>query len=452
MTVASRHDRERTAPRRCRTMNPLAAVAVAALAVLAAGCAQAVPPGTASSPSVRPAIPHATKATSAPARPSTSHPTPPSTPTPSAPSNPAGLTDERMVGQLFMAYLYGSSATDATYDQQQANLALYGVATAAEAIRRWHLGGVLLIDHNTLDPQRPYLSTGNVNSAGQIAALTAGLQQTARADSGEPLLIATDQEGGEVQRITDGVSWRPSELSIANDGSQALTCGYASLGRQLLALGVNQDFAPVADVVRTSGGVIGNRSFGPDPQLDAQDVVAAVRGLQSAGVLATLKHWPGHGSTATDSHAALAVIEQSVAQWQSIDRVPFAAAANQVAAVMVGHLALPAIDPSNQPATLSPTLINGLLRNGLGFRGLVVTDSLWMEPAMNAGTPGQVAVASLSAGADMLLMSPDVGSAYRTVLARVKADPTFRTVVQAAAARVLAAKARIGVTAPVVGC
>lgn len=438
--------------------------ALACLAVVAvAGCGQAASPRAGRSATAETAAgssagaqssdrstASATRSTPASSVPTTAQRS--ASPSPSLPANPAGLSDEQMVGQLFMAYLYGSTPTGPTYDQQQANLALYGVATAAEAVRRWHLGGVLLIDHNTLDPDRPYLSTGNVRNAAQITDLTAGLQRVARADSRLPLLIATDQEGGDVQRITDGVSWRPSELSIANQGSQALTCGYATLGRQLLALGVNQDFAPVADVVRTSGGVIGDRSFGPDPALDAQDVTAAVRGLQSAGVLATLKHWPGHGSTSTDSHAALAVIEESAAQWRAIDRVPFAAAANSVAAIMVGHLAFPAIDPTGRPATLSPTLINGLLRDGLDYRGLVVTDSLWMAPAMEAGTPGQVAVAALLAGADQLLMSPDVGSAYRTVLARVKADPTFRTVVQAAAGRVLAAKARIAVQAPVGGC
>ena len=129
--------------------------------------------------------------------------------TPAVQANPGGLSDELMVGQLFMTYVYGSSATDATTSQRNANLALYGAATGTAVIRRWYLGGIILLDHNNLDPNRPQLSTGNVNNAAQITSLTAGLQRAALVDSGVALFIATDQEGGRVQRITDGVTRRP---------------------------------------------------------------------------------------------------------------------------------------------------------------------------------------------------------------------------------------------------
>jgi len=366
--------------------------------------------------------------------------------------NPGGLTDERMVGQLFMAYVYGSSANSATPAQRAANLALYGAATGAEVIRRWHLGGIILLDHNTLDPNRPDLSTGNVDSATQITALTASLQDAAIKDSGLPLLIATDQEGGNVQRITDGVTWRAAQEQIANQTSEQLRCGYLTLGQQLRRLGVNQDFAPVADVVRTSTGVIGDRSFGPDPTVDSRDIVAAVTGLQQAGVLATLKHWPGHGSTSTDSHAALAVIDEPLATWTAIDRQPFLAGSPTAASVMVGYLAFPSLDPSGVPAVLSPKLVNGALRGGLHYRGLVVTDSLWMEPALAAGTPGQVARLALAAGDDVLLMSPDVPAAYRDVLALVRSDQWFRATVRAAVGRILVAKARLKAPPSAAGC
>jgi len=348
-----------------------------------------------------------------------------------------------MVGQLFMAYVYGSSATHANAVQRNANLALYGAATGAEVIRRWHLGGVILLDHNNLDPTRAELSTGNVNNAAQITTLTAGLQQAALSDSGIRLLIATDQEGGRVQRITHGVTNRPAQETIAGQGEEQLRCGYLELGRQLRQLGVNQDFAPVADVVRTATGVIGDRSFGPDPTLDARDVVAAATGLQQAGVLATLKHWPGHGSTSTDSHITLAVIRESVAQWKAVDRRPFQAGAAVAASVMVGHLAFPALDPSDAPATLSPRLINVALRRDLGYEGLVVTDSLWMAPVRTSGTPGHIARLALIAGNDMLLMSPDVPAAYKEILALVGSDPKLRTTVQVSVRRILAAKARL---------
>jgi beta-N-acetylhexosaminidase len=351
-----------------------------------------------------------------------------------------------MVGQLFTAYVYGPSATTASTAQRAANQALYGAATGADIVRRWHLGGIILLDHNTLDPARSDLSTGNVEGPAQIAELTAGLQRAALADSGIRLLIGTDQEGGSVQRITDGVTQRPAQERLARLGPTELECSYYSLGWQLRRLGVNQDYAPVADVVRTAGGVIGDRSFGPDPALDSQDVRSAVVGLQRGGVLATLKHWPGHGSTGTDSHQALAVITETYSQWQAIDRLPFQAAASLAGSIMVGHLAFPAVDPSNRPATLSPALVSGALRQGLGYNGLILTDSLWMQPATAAGTPGRVAELAITAGNDMLLMSPDLPSAYRAVLSRVRANGLFRTAVRNAAQRVLHAKQTVAAT------
>ncbi|MDQ1604771.1 MAG: beta-N-acetylhexosaminidase, partial [Actinomycetota bacterium] len=253
-----------------------------------------------------------------------------------------------------------------------------------------------------------------------------------------------DQEGGIVQRIKDGVDAVASQADTATGTLPEARCTYYRLGTQLRALGVNQDYAPVADVIREPQDVIGTRSFGTDPARDAAFVRAAVTGLQSAGVLATVKHWPGHGNTLTDSHAALAVLHQDATSWRRVDRRPFAAAAGEVAAVMVGHLALPALDPSMRPATLSPVLVRGQLRKVLGFRGLVVTDSMWMQPVRAAGDPAQAAVLALRAGDDMLLMSPDVPGASRALLARVQRSPRVRAMVQAAVRYVLAAKARIG--------
>jgi beta-N-acetylhexosaminidase len=423
----------------------------AVLPVCLAGCLLAACHGTPTAarehhPSSTPVTRSAAATASAPPSRSSSTPAPPAPPSPtrSGPTNPGRLSDAEMVGQLFSTYVYGSGAGTATSAQRAADVALYGAGTPAGVVRRWHLGGVILVDRNPLDLRRPNLSTGNVDAAAQISSLVTGLQRTAVADSGVRLLVSTDQEGGRVQRITDGVASRPAQLALAHAAPADLVCSYYTLGRQLLALGVNQDFAPVADVVTTSGGVIGDRSFGADPQLDARDVVAAVRGLQAAGVLATLKHWPGHGSTATDSHAALAVIRESAATWRGLDRVPFAAAAHLAAGIMVGHLALPALDPSGRPATFSGTLDRRLLRDDLGFHGLVVTDSLWMEPARAEGSPGQVALRALRAGNDVLLEPPSLPASYRAVLDAVEHRPAARRLVQEAVTRILAAKARAG--------
>lgn len=362
-------------------------------------------------------------------------------PSPTARPNPAGLSDAQMVGQLFIGYVHGSSASAATPAQRAANIALYGEPLGAQIVGRWHLGGIILLDHNSLDPARPLLSTGNVDSSRQIRNLTTGLQAAAEADSHLLLLIGTDQEGGRVQRLTHEVTNRPTQRTLAALTPTALRCSYFTLGRQLRALGINQDYAPVADVLTTSGGVIGDRSFGPDPSRDATDVTAASRGLREAGVLATLKHWPGHGSTSTDSHAALAVIHESAQLWRASDRVPFAAAATQAGAVMVGHLALPALDPSGLPATLSPTLVNGALRQELGFTGLALTDSLYMEPMQVAGSPSQIGLRVLAAGEDMLLESPNLPEVYATLLQAVHTSRTIRAQVVAAVGRILRTKA-----------
>jgi beta-N-acetylhexosaminidase len=418
------------------------------LLCLVAACTSSVPaPSTGS----RPATPPSSTATATtPATPSPSGPAKSSSP--AAPADPAGLTDAQLVGQLFIGYVYGAGATTATAAQRRANLALYGVATGAEVVRRWHLGGIILLDHNTLDPARPSLSTGNVGGAAQIRTLTAGLQAAAVADSGVRLLIGTDQEGGSVQRITDGVSWRPAQLRLGQQDAATLRCGYLDLGRQLRALGVNQDYAPVADVIRATGGVIGDRSFGSDPSVDARDVRAAVAGLQDAGVLATLKHWPGHGSTPVDSHQELPVLTETAAEWRAIDRPPFQAAVGGAGSIMVGHLALPALDASGQPATLSTALVTGQLRQGLGYRGLILTDSLWMAPMWQAGTPAQVAVRALQAGDDMLMMSPDLPAAYGAILSRLRSDKAFRTVVQTAVRHILAAKALVETVPSNIAC
>lgn len=440
------------------------AMVLSALAV--AGCSGGDRAGSAAGPSPTAATNTGSDARGAPAStppafllptrsgPPTAPATPPSTSPPAvtAPTspaahpertNPGGLTDAHLVGQLFTPYVYGSGAVTASFAQRAANIALYGEPTPAAVVRRWHLGGIILLDRNTLDPERADLSTGNVNTASQLRALTGGLQAAALGDSHIRLLVGTDQEGGRVQRIRNGVTQLPAQARLASLGDHALYCTYRKLGAELLALGVNQDYAPDADVLRAAGGVIGDRSYGPDPARVAADAQIAATALRDAGVLPTLKHWPGHGSTATDSHARLAVITESASSWQAIDRPPFARAASTAGAVMTGHLALPAVDPSGSPATLSPVLINGLLRRGLHYTGLVVTDSLWMAPIQAAGDPGDVALRALAAGDDMQLMPVDLPRAYLAVLHSLRTSPTVRRQVQDAVRRILTAKQQL---------
>lgn len=356
------------------------------------------------------------------------------------------------MGQIFTPYVYGSAADTATAAQRSANLALYGEPTAADVVRRWHVGGIILIDRNTLDPDHARLSTGNVQSARQIRELTRGLQAAAVEGSGVPLLIGTDQEGGRVQRIRSGITQLPPAADLAELSSRRLYCSYHRLGTELRALGVNQDYAPDADVLRAEGGVIGDRSFGNDPVAVGRSVELAASGLRDAGVLPTLKHWPGHGSTATDSHERLAVITSSATTWRTVDRVPFSRAARTAGAVMTGHLALPALDPSGAPATLSPVLVDRLLRRDLPYDGLVLTDSLWMAPIRTAGSSAVVALKALAAGHDMLLMPVDLPGAYLGVLRALRSDPSVRGRVEDAVRRILVAKRGVVASPSQVSC
>jgi beta-N-acetylhexosaminidase len=172
-----------------------------------------------------------TGATPRPAQIATRAPsTAPATATTAAPvspeANPGELSDAQTVGQLFMVYVYGPGAQSATPAQRAANTALFGVANPADVVRRWHPGGIILINTNNLDPQRPSLSSGNVDNSVQITALTFGLQHAALADTGLPLFIATDQEDGRVQRITTGVTPRPAQKALAGTNPAVLTCSY----------------------------------------------------------------------------------------------------------------------------------------------------------------------------------------------------------------------------------
>lgn len=214
-------------------------------------------------------------------------------------------------------------------------------------------------------------------------------------------------------------------------------------------MGINQVLAPVADVAASRSGVIGDRAYGGDPGLVAEQVAAAVRGYGAGGVAATAKHFPGHGGTAADSHVTLPVLTADAAGWAASDLLPFAGAvAAGAPVVMVGHLALPAIDPSGAPATLSHRLVAGQLRGALGFDGVVVTDSLSMEGVRSAAGDAAISVQALAAGADILLMPFDFGAAYDAVLEAARTDPAFATRLDDAVARVLRLKLALGALEP----
>ncbi|MCY0942291.1 glycoside hydrolase family 3 C-terminal domain-containing protein [Streptomyces sp. H34-S5] len=348
-----------------------------------------------------------------------------------------GMSLAEKVGQLFVSRAYGHSATDPDPADAERNLALFGVRTAAELVSRYHLGGIVYFAwaHNTRDPR-------------QIAELSGGLQRAALGSGARiPLLLSTDQEHGAVARIGRPATLLPGAMALGAGGSPADARRAARIsGTELAAMGIRQDYAPVADVnVNPANPVIGVRSFGSDPRAVAALVAAQVRGYQGAGVAATAKHFPGHGDTETDSHVGLPVMRHSRAVWEELDEPPFRAAVEAgVDAIMTAHIVFPALDPSGDPATLSRPIVTGILRERLGFRGVVVTDALDMAGVRQKYGDERVPVLALLAGCDQLLNPPDLGLAHRSVLAAVEAGELTEARIDASVLRVLELKARRG--------
>ena len=258
------------------------------------------------------------------------------------------------------------------------------------------------------------LFSRNVRDRAQLAALTAGIR--AEGD----VLISLDEEGGDVTRleVETGSSY-PGNLALGAVDDVDLTQRVAaSIGAELAAVGVDLDLAPVADVnTNPRNPVIGVRSFGSDPGLVARHVAAFVTGLQQGGVAACAKHFPGHGATETDSHLELPVLATDLAGLREAELVPFRAAiAAGVQSIMTAHIAVPAVD--ERPATISRWHLHDLLRDELGFAGLVITDALEMKAISAAVGVERGAVLALAAGADALCLGHDLlGDAVATVRA-----------------------------------
>jgi len=262
------------------------------------------------------------------------------------------------------------------------------------ALIRAGLGGVILYRKNCVD-------------AAQVLDLTNRLQESARAaGQKQPLLIAIDQEQGRVVRITAGVTVFPAMSTIARGGDTGLLERVAAAtSRELLAIGVNWNLAPVADVLSVPDCPVGDRSFGTDPALVARMVAAFVRGAAAVGMRTCAKHFPGHGSTGKDSHVAAPVVTRDRAALEVGDLIPFRAAVQAgVPAVMTTHITFPALDP-DAPASLSPLVIGGLLRGKLGFAGVVVSDDLEMAGIALSHTIESAGFAALCAGSDQLIIS-----------------------------------------------
>ncbi|MEJ5946693.1 glycoside hydrolase family 3 N-terminal domain-containing protein [Pseudokineococcus basanitobsidens] len=348
------------------------------------------------------------------------------------------MTLEQKVGQMMTGYVYGSEAQ--TPDPR--NTALYGVATPAEVVQTFGLGGVIHFAWTDSFSQGPE----------QLARLDNGLQEAALTSGRRvPLMISTDQEQGVVTRLGPPATAFPGNMALgAGRSAQDARTAAAITGQELRAVGITQDFAPVADVnVNPLNPVIGVRSFSSDPALASEMVAAQVKGYQEdAGVAAAAKHFPGHGDTAVDSHVGLPVIDHTRQEWEEVDAPPFRAAVEAgVDVVMTAHIVVPSLDPSGDPATLSKPIMTGLLREELGYDGVISTDSLEMEGVRTRYGDGEVAVRAVEAGADVLLMPAQPRVAVDALLDAVASGRLTEDRLDESVERVLHLKWRRGVVA-----
>ncbi|MEM7137263.1 MAG: beta-N-acetylhexosaminidase [Myxococcota bacterium] len=276
----------------------------------------------------------------------------------------------------------------------------------------------------------------NIEDASQAADMIAAATQVE--DSARPLLVCVDQEGGRVARFGPPIVELPPMRTLASAGDLDLTTlGGRVLGRQLRAVGINLNFAPVLDVdTNPANPVIGDRAFGATPQEVTDHGLAFAHGLHEGGVLSCAKHFPGHGDTDVDSHHALPVLRHDRTRLDDVELRPFRSAVGTVPSVMTAHVVIEELDTA--PATLSSALIDGLLRDEIGFTGAVFTDDLEMK-AVSAQYPVEESgVLAIEAGCDILLVCSDIEAAGRlreALVREAEATPGFAAKLEAACTR-----------------
>lgn len=320
----------------------------------------------------------------------------------------------------------------------------------AQLIMPWVGGGYSAYDDPTLERVSRWVDSlhvgGVVISIGSPLDIAARLNQLQR-QAPIPLLVAADLEGGTAFRFTGGTAF-PTNMGVGatgrDDFAHAMGRITALEGR---AVGVHVTFSPVADINNNPANpIINTRSFGEDPGLVARMVAAQVRGTREGGMLATAKHFPGHGDTGTDSHLALPVVPVDWARLSAVELVPFRAAiAAGVALVMSAHIALPGIDSGlTRPATMVPSILTGILRDSLGFRGLIITDALDMGGVVAGYGAGEAAVQALLAGSDILLMPTDPVIAVGAVVEAVRTGRVSEARVDTSVRKLLGLKESLG--------
>jgi beta-glucosidase-like glycosyl hydrolase len=345
------------------------------------------------------------------------------------------LTTDQKVGQLLMPRVSGvylSSDSDAFDD-------------IARLVREAHVGGVIGFGGEEPAPAVLLNATYGPIILGQPLALASTMNRL-QAMAAVPLLTAADFEWGVGMRISGATRFpRAMAFGAAADEQLAYDAGRITAieGR---ALGIHVNLAPVADVNNNPRNpVINIRSFGEDPARVGALAAAWVQGLQRHGMLATLKHFPGHGDTEVDSHLGLPVITHPRERIDRVELAPFKTGlASGAAGVMVAHVELPALDAEAGPATFSEPIVGGLLRRELGFDGLIYSDAMNMDAVVSMGPAGENAVKAVLAGIDVVLDSRDTREAFRGIRAAVDRGRIPRARLESSVRRILRAKARLG--------
>ena len=316
-----------------------------------------------------------------------------------------------LVAAAMVLPVYGTDANDATPDQRAANSSIYGVETAAEVVSKFRPAGLLLVKRIPFHEGFADVKLGMLDSSECLRSFVEGVQEVARVEQMEPLLIVADQEGGAGSRLPGVALPAPAIIGGTRDSAVAREAGRLT-SQVARAHGVGVVLGPLADL-GLGNAAIGDRAFSADPHEVARLAASWVSGVQGSGVSRTgifgvAKHWPGHGRANADSHVSVPVLDVDASVWATEELVPFAATVNaQVAGILVAHLRAPSIDPCGALASQSFALTNKLRRE-LGFTGFTMTDALWMPSARtSAASDAHVAVRSLQAGIDLLLAPPD---------------------------------------------
>lgn len=329
------------------------------------------------------------------------------------------LTEEERIGQLFM--IRAHSDKDAAYEEM-----------VEDQVRQFKVGGLCFFQGT---PERQAELTNRYEAAARL-----------------PLLISMDAEYGLGMRLKDAAITYPRQLMLGAIRDNALIYDFGrEMARQCRRLGVQVSFAPVADINNNPANpVINDRSFGEDRYNVSAKAYQLMQGLQDGGVMACAKHFPGHGDTNTDSHFDLPVIAKDTAQLDSLELFPFQfLAKNGIGSMMVAHLNVPSLDPRpNRPTTLSRPVVTDLLRNKLGFQGLIFTDAMEMQGVTKYFAAGQADVEALRAGNDIVLLPANIGAAIAAVQQALADSTLSRQQMETSVRRVLRAKYRLGLTTP----